>query len=203
MQKGTNEIRRVAQTKKSARAEVIGRLKDLSAFERRSMSLAACRRVEELDAFSSAAVVMLYMPLPTELDVTSLALRCLQLGKSICVPRMEWDTKRMVAIRMERFDDQGMRLAHGVREPVEGAPVPAEDIDLILCPGLAFDGYGRRLGRGGGVYDRFLVQPHLRAAVVGIGFDVQVLDEVPVWEHDVPLHAVVTDLRAITLEHCR
>lgn len=63
----------------------------------------------------------------------------------------------------------------------------------ILVPGLAFDRAGRRLGRGAGFYDRLLADPALRARRVGVAFAAQIVDEVPVEAHDMPLDAIVTE----------
>ena len=64
-----------------------------------------------------------------------------------------------------------------------------------MVPGLAFDAHGHRLGRGGGYYDRFLGRLRRTAATVGLGFDVQITDEVPVNDGDVSVDIVVTDRR--------
>jgi 5-formyltetrahydrofolate cyclo-ligase len=197
------QVRQIEEAKKAARAEAKRRIAALTDEERHERSLEACLRVGEVGPFRRASVVMLYMPLPRELDVTALALRCFQLGKSVCVPRVEWEQRRMMAVEIHRWDDRGMRTERGVREPIEGAPVAARDIDVVFCPGMAFDLAAHRLGRGGGFYDRFLGQPELRATAVGIGFDVQVMEDLPVLEHDAPLHAVVTDRRLIEAERGR
>ena len=66
-------------------------------------------------------------------------------------------------------------------------------IGLVLVPGLAFDAQGRRLGYGGGYYDRFLRQT--AAPRVGLTFDCLLLDEVPEEPHDVRVDVVLTELR--------
>ena len=88
--------------------------------------------------------------------------------------------------------------AFGIQEPREELRrVPSflirpEEIDFLILPGLAFDPQCRRLGRGKGFYDRF--QTRLRPGVlrVGIAFDEQIVDSVPVQQHDLPLDAVIT-----------
>lgn len=88
-------------------------------------------------------------------------------------------------------------LAPGFRripEPPRDAPAVAlEAIDLIAVPGLGFDAEGRRLGQGGGYYDRLLADPRRRAVTVGVGFACQIIDRVPVDGHDVALDVVVTE----------
>lgn len=89
---------------------------------------------------------------------------------------------------------------HGIREPGANAGrVELGEIDLVLVPGVAFDGGCHRLGRGGGFYDRFLAQAGLgRAWMLGVGFGVQLVERVPRSSHDRQVDGVVTD-RAIVM----
>jgi 5-formyltetrahydrofolate cyclo-ligase len=87
------------------------------------------------------------------------------------------------------------RLPSGLVQPRDGygEVVHFENVGrcLALVPGLAFDGKGRRLGRGGGYYDRFLALDTMQRAVkVGVCFSVQVVAEVPVDNHDVVMNWV-------------
>ena len=73
---------------------------------------------------------------------------------------------------------------------------PARELgpgDLLVVPAVAFDASGRRLGRGGGYYDRVLAALPSRASSVAIGYDFQQVDEVPSEDHDMPVAMVVTD----------
>ena len=84
----------------------------------------------------------------------------------------------------------------GVWVPVvpQCRPVPLEELTLILVPGLAFSHTdGARLGRGGGFYDRFLDQPNVTAALVGLCFEAQVLQEIPREPHDACVPTLITE----------
>ena len=71
-------------------------------------------------------------------------------------------------------------------------------MDLALVPGLAFDRAGRRLGRGGGHYDRLLARAPLRAAFkIGLAFAWQLQPRVPAARHDVPMDLVATEKELI------
>ncbi len=72
-------------------------------------------------------------------------------------------------------------------------PILVEDLDAVLVPGLAFDLNGRRLGRGGGHYDRFLVRLRPDCLRVGVCFEGQIVDTVPADPWDQPVDAVVTE----------
>src|SRR5690606_18813616 len=89
----------------------------------------------------------------------------------------------------------------GVRAPSPQArAVPLAEIDLILVPGLAFDTEGNRLGRGAGFYDRFLATREGAAPpACGVCFEAQLVDRIPTEPWDVPMNAVVTERRLVTL----
>jgi 5-formyltetrahydrofolate cyclo-ligase len=65
----------------------------------------------------------------------------------------------------------------------------------VVVPGLAFDSRGYRLGYGAGAFDRFLAGR--RVLTVGFGYDLQIVDRVPVEAHDVPVGWLVTESRAL------
>jgi 5-formyltetrahydrofolate cyclo-ligase len=106
----------------------------------------------------------------------------------------------MVAVHLPAWSDEHWETVPGsvlLRASRSLTVVPPMKIDLIVTPGLAFDARGSRLGRGGGFYDRFLAEPQLVAARVGIALDEQIVDAVPTDSWDVSMHAVVTDTRTV------
>lgn len=162
-------------------------------------SLAACKAVQDLPEFAEALCVMLYMPIPGEIDCTHLALAAWQAGKTVVVPRVSWTHRHMVAIEITSLgSDSELEVGRlGIREPRETAPWPPEQIDLMIVPALAFDRRGHRLGRGGGFYDRFLAGLKVKAATCGLGFCEQTFDELPTAKHDHPVDILVTDKEVI------
>ena len=73
--------------------------------------------------------------------------------------------------------------------------VTKNDIDLWVIPGIGFDLFGNRLGYGGGYYDKVL--KGVRATVIGLAFDVQVVDKLPVESTDCPVDQIMTETRTI------
>jgi 5-formyltetrahydrofolate cyclo-ligase len=186
----------VPPAKHALRETMRERLAAMTPEERREASSLACGRLINLDEFRHASVVMLYMPLASEVDTTAIAIRCFQAGKTICVPRVDWERRDMVAVEVNSFDDHYMETDdHGLRTPKGGRRIVPSSIDLVVVPALAFDTHGNRLGRGGGYYDRFLSQLRRAAKTVGLGYDVQIVDQVPADERDVQVGIVVTDRR--------
>jgi 5-formyltetrahydrofolate cyclo-ligase len=189
----TDQIR---SSKIGLRAQMRATLEQMTPEQRHTGSVAACNRLLALEAFKHASTVMLYLPMANEIDVTGIAVRCFREGKTVCVPRVDWKRRDMQAVEVTCLDDRVMELdEHGVRCPTDGRPMVPSMIDLVIAPALAFDQRGMRLGRGGGYYDRFLSRLKPTTTTVGIVFDQQIVDEVPMAAHDIAVDKVVTDRR--------
>jgi len=78
-------------------------------------------------------------------------------------------------------------------EELDESAGPADFIDFVVVPGLGFSEKGYRIGRGMGFYDRFLAQPEFIGTSCGLAFDDQIVPELPVLDHDIPLSMLVTD----------
>jgi 5-formyltetrahydrofolate cyclo-ligase len=183
--------------KSKLRAEVRAKLAAMTDDQRRAGSAAACARLIALEAFQHASIVMLYMPLPREVDLTAAAIACFRAGKTVCVPVVDWARRDMRPVEVTSFDDHVMELdEHGLRKPrEEGQPIVPVTIDLVVTPGVAFDVAGRRLGRGGGFFDRFLARVGRSCTTIGLAFEVQVVDSVPAGANDRAVDILVTDRR--------
>ena len=82
----------------------------------------------------------------------------------------------------------------GILEPPTTAPrIEPADVDVFVVPGLRFDRSGRRLGRGGGHYDRLLARAREGALCIGMCYADQILDRLPAEAWDVPMSLVVSD----------
>ena len=180
--------------KREVRRRLRARLDAMTDAGRHDKSLAVARLVADTAEWRAASVVMLYLSTAIEVDTAPLALKAWQHGKSVLVPKVSWDQRRMLPTEISSLsDDHLTTTGHGLREPVGGKVVPVDAIDLVLVPGLGFDKAGRRLGRGMGFYDRFLGQPDFFGLTCGLAFSEQVVEELPVNEHDVSLHLLAVD----------
>jgi len=131
--------------------------------------------------------VLGFLPLPSEVDLQPLLAEAVARGVEVAVPESSPDGSlrpcRLVSLRSEELETDAM----GIRVPRTRIPVEIARIEVALVPGVAFDAAGRRLGRGGGFYDRFLPGLARPAATVGVCFGVQRVDRVPVEPGDVPV----------------
>ncbi len=136
---------------------------------------------------------MVFLSLPGELDTTPLVLRSWQSRKRVLAPKVRWNQRRMLPIEIRSLTDDLAVTNMGLREPVTGIPFPINMIDLVVVPGLAFDEFGNRLGRGRGFYDRFLAHPDFQGVTCAMGFHEQLVTTVPVGPLDRSLDMLVTD----------
>jgi 5-formyltetrahydrofolate cyclo-ligase len=99
-----------------------------------------------------------------------------------------------LAPREIRTEADLIRSNIGAWEPREACPSLAiAEIDFIMVPGLAFTRDGARLGRGGGYYDRLLAYSGCRARRIGLAYDFQVVEALPVEPHDQRVHEILTE----------
>ena len=141
-------------------------------------------------AFLAAKTVALFAPIPTEPDVEPLWENA---ARQFCFPRVNGAQIEFVVVRHPE-DLAPAAWNPLVREPAAAQPVIASaGLDLILVPGLAFTRDGRRLGRGGGYYDRLLAARAPRTIALGVCFDPQLVADLPCEPHDQRVDAVVTE----------
>jgi 5-formyltetrahydrofolate cyclo-ligase len=161
--------------------------------QRKEKSRRACRNLISTAEFQNASVIMVYLSLPHEPDTSEAILCAWQLGKIVVVPKVSWQQRRMIPVQINSLETGFSTEVAGLRNPIIGTPVPYEDIDLVVAPGLGFDRKGNRLGRGGSYYDNFFANKDLHAAKCGFAFIEQVVESIPVLNHDVPVDFLVTD----------
>jgi 5-formyltetrahydrofolate cyclo-ligase len=94
--------------------------------------------------------------------------------------------------------DQLVRRNQSFLEPPPGLPTAERgDIDLVVVPALAVSASGYRLGYGSGFYDATLPDICPPAMLLAVAFDFQLLAELPVEKHDLPVHIIATDKRVL------
>jgi 5-formyltetrahydrofolate cyclo-ligase len=160
-------------------------------------ALAAARLlpVEQLPRFQ---IVSAYMPKGAEFDPWPVVERLTAAGARVALPRAE-DRAAGMSFRLSPGRDHLVPDAFGVPSPPAGAPEACPD--LVICPLLAFDRRGRRLGQGGGHFDRALTA--LKATqpvfVLGVGYACQEAQTIPAEPHDVLMDAILTETAYIVV----
>ena len=143
--------------------------------------------------FRKPGLAAIYHASGSELDARPLAEGLIKLGWSLALPWCE-EPDTAIIFRAWKPGDRLAPDAAGISAPLVGSP--AVFPDLVVCPVLAFDAAGARLGQGGGYYDRTLeglrkINPGL--AVIGLAFSIQEIAAVPGGPHDQKIDAILTD----------
>jgi len=184
------------EAKRALRAQVIAVRDALDEGVRASASLRISARVEALPSFAAARVVLVTLPFASEWDTRPLARAALASGKTLVVPRVNGATRML---ELHAIGDLATDVAPGYRgipEPLPTMPrVDSEAIDWVLVPGVAFSPDGRRLGYGGGFYDRLMSTLNPTAARVAGAFDAQIVARIPAAAYDLCVERIVTESR--------
>lgn len=144
---------------------------------------------------------MVYVPIRHEIDPILAASGAISAGWELCVGRgtSRDTTLQPVAVSPAFIAggtwhlDQAFPDAWGMAVPRDHTPVRASSLTAVVVPGLAFDRRGHRLGRGAGVYDRFLATLPPETLRIGLIPSALLVDALPTDPHDVAMHAIVTE----------
>ena len=194
--------------KAELRRAVIARRDVIEPDVRAAKSAVICARLVELLERSDPAAprtVAVYAAMGSEVDPAAFAAAAADCGWQVAYPCMlsvadaaaygqrmcmravatgDADTAPFIAHPTRAF--ASMDIDSG-RFPI----VPAEALDMIVVPLVAFDRTGARLGYGGGCYDRYLPTVSASCQIIGIAFDEQRVEHVPTDAHDLPLPNII------------
>lgn len=173
--------------KAAVRAQIRAKKRALTPTQIETASARLGALLAEHPLYQSAATVYGYLPFNQEVRTEPILRRALAEGKRIAVPKICAGELRFIYL------DDLSRLSPGytgIPEPVDEGPVAHDPRALVLMPGLAFDRAGRRIGYGGGFYDRFLArEPEHPTVALCYGF--QLLNTLQTEEYDIPVDCVL------------
>jgi 5-formyltetrahydrofolate cyclo-ligase len=169
----------------------------LDAGERDARGARVVEQILALPEVRAATAVIGYVSIRSEVPTRPLLEALLRDRKTLLVPYVTEDGALQAApvVTLDELEP-GYR---GIPEPRARVPVDPASADVVVVPGVAFDARGHRLGYGGGFYDGFLKRCG-RAIRIGLCFEVQLVESVPVADRDEPVHVVVTDERVLRVQ---
>ena len=145
--------------------------------------------------FKKASTVMFYITKDNEVDTSSMIKYALSKNKTVCVPCVDNTNYTMHPAIINNLDKDLVSGNYCILEPSNRNNKP-KNIDLIITPGIAFDKNGHRLGWGKAYYDKFLEKTG-DLLKIGLGFDFQIVENLPIDSHDIPMDIVITEKRTI------
>lgn len=174
--------------KQVLRADMASLKRSYSKTTLQDLSAKIMKRLEETELFQQASCIALYHALPGEVQTADFI--------------EKWYQKKQLLLPIVKGEDLQLRLyagkesleigVFGILEPKESClSIPESDIDLVIVPGVAFDRQHNRLGRGKGFYDRLLTT--LQTPKIGICYDFQLKESIPVEPFDKKMDIIVTE----------
>ncbi len=184
-----------ALLKRELRRTIIAARDALPPDRRRELSAAICRRVAASPEFVRSRFALLFASFGSEVDTGNLLRIALAEGKRVALPRVEPATRALELREVRSLEDDLAPGLWSIPEPIpERCPlVSPEALDFVLVPGVAFDRERRRLGYGGGYYDRLLGAVPPGAAAIAVCFGLQIVPVVPAAEHDRHVPVIITE----------
>ncbi|MFN3190974.1 MAG: 5-formyltetrahydrofolate cyclo-ligase [Aureliella sp.] len=160
-----------------------------------SISGAIVNRFMDLPEYAAAKTVMFYVDVRDEVRTRQALPQAIQSDKRIVIPYCV--DGELELFHLESMDELELGM-YKILEPkdelrtVESKRLQAEDLDLIMVPGVAFDRTGGRTGHGKGYYDKLLEHARADTPLVALAFECQMFEEIPCEDHDIYMDKVVT-----------
>ena len=183
--------------KNEIRAAMKARRKALTPEARRAASEIICAKLAadsdiglRIDPLDGGSPIAVYLASPQEIDLSPFIRKMLESGVKVVAPRWNGETYELAVLK--GLDEAHLRQGPmGILEPVEAEIVSPVEVEVWLVPGLAFTRNGKRLGYGGGWYDRLLAAAPKGSLKLCIAHAFQVVDDLPSEAHDILLSKVV------------
>ncbi len=153
--------------------------------QRRSDALR--ERFLRTDAYRQARTIYGYLPYNQEVRTVPILEQALRDGKKVAVPKVYGDDMKFICLNDLTQVAKGYA---GIPEPIADGPVAKDETALVLMPGLAFDPQGRRIGYGGGFYDKFL-RREPNHPTLALCYSFQMLEHLETEEFDIPVDCVL------------
>jgi len=152
------------------------------------------KRLFNLPEFKKAKTILFYVSMRSEVRTEQMIKQALKQGKKVIVPISDVKDRKLILSELKDFDELELGTFN-IFEPKKEffRPVSPEELDLIIVPGVAFDKDGDRIGYGMGFYDNFLSSLKKRIPVVGLAYELQIVDDIPMHDKDVTVDKVVTE----------
>ncbi len=179
------DLRRVLLEKRSSLAKEEAALKSRQIFtELRATAF-----------YQEAERVMLYIAFRNEVQTEEIIEDLLRGGKRVFIPVTVHSTKAIIVSELKNPKEDLQLGNFGVLEPKPEAvrELDPSQLDLVLVPGVGFDKRGYRIGYGAGYYDRFLPRLAPHVPTVGLAFQLQLMEELPIDPYDYPLQYLLTE----------
>jgi len=164
------------------------------------LSARISERLFEVQEFENAETISTYLNTRSEVSTKQIVAWCIERGKRVIVPVTNRANRRLIFSELRAPDRELEPGTFRILEPKPEflRPVPLEEAQVALVPGVAWDYRGYRIGYGGGYYDRTINSLRSHVLKIGLAYAFQIVNHIPTGRYDRRVDMLVTELRVIT-----
>lgn len=181
------------------RKEIKNKLKSLTEQEKSRQSDIIVKKLLKTPQYVNSQRLSVYLHMKNEVQTYEILKHALKSGKNVYVPKYVKTNMDMVKLYSLKDYDQLPVTSWHIKQPADDDvsrenAVESGGLDLIIVPGVAFSLTGDRMGHGKGYYDTYIdkISKISSPYLIGLGFDVQICDNIPLSDNDKPLDEVLT-----------
>lgn len=191
-----------AQKKKNLRQLLRQNRRALSEAQQTTASQSLLKNLLNLPAYQNSQHIAVYIAADGEIDPLRLVQDAWKQGKHIYLPLVDPKGTHTLTFLPWQEDTVMVNNKYGIPEPDSSlyTALPTQDLDLVLLPLTGFDEHGRRMGMGGGYYDRtfsFIKEGNTQSQqplLIGLAHECQKVENIPSESWDIPLAGIATDV---------
>ncbi len=189
------------EDREALRQKILGARDGLSDNVRQAKSMSVMQNFWTLQGMQQWSTLFIYVNFRSEVETLELIKKCINRDIRVAVPLVDASAVRMIPLLIKDPEQDLVPGYYNIPEPDPKKSLRLEpgEIDAAVIPGSVFDIHGGRLGYGGGYYDRFLLNDAPQAKRIGLAFELQVVDKVPLEPHDQPLDILITEERIVNI----
>jgi 5-formyltetrahydrofolate cyclo-ligase len=163
------------------------------------LSSKIAQRLFKLKEIEDAETVSMYLHIGSEVRTGEVLAWCMSRGKRVIVPVTNKQNRRLIFSKLKSPEKELQVGAFGIPEPKPEflSPIPLEEAQVVLVPGIAWDLRGYRIGYGGGYYDRSINALRRQMPTIGLAYELQIVREIPTSRYDRQVNKLVTERRVI------
>ena len=189
------------EDRQELRQTILGARDGLSDKDRQAKSISVMQNFWTLPGMQHWSTLFIYVNFRSEVETLELIKNCINQDIRVAVPLVDASAVHMLPFLIKDPEHDLVPGYYNIPEPDPKNCLRLEpgEIDAAVIPGSVFDIHGGRLGYGGGYYDRFLLTDAPQAKRIGLAFELQVVDKVPLEPHDQPLDILITEKRIVNI----
>lgn len=181
------------QTKKEIRKQIEQKRASMTTSQKALWDKQILHQLLQSEYYTRAKIIFCYISFEGEVDTLTFIEHALSDNKILCVPKVHSMKEGMDAYRIKNLD-QLTKGYYGILEPSDlTGIIQPTSIDLLIIPGVAFDGNMNRIGYGGGFYDRYLKNIASTTPKIALAYDFQILESLPTDSYDEMITKVITN----------